>query len=57
MIQTWIVKMMGKIQSIYWSEDDGQDTIDLLKSKEKNVALKEKTGTCKTSHMIVLLIV
>ena len=24
------------------SEDDGQDTIDLLKSKEKNVALKEK---------------
>ena len=37
------------------SEDDGQDTIDLLKSEEKNVALKEKTGTYKTSHMIVLL--
>lgn len=36
-------------------EDDGQDTVDLLKSKEKNVALKEKTGTYKTSHMIVLL--
>ena len=35
------------------SEDDGQDTINLLKSKE-NVALKEKTGICKTSHMIVL---
>ena len=37
------------------SEDDGQDTIDLLKSEEKNVALKEKTVTYKTSHMIVLL--
>ena len=36
-------------------EDDGQDTVDLLKSKEKNVALKEKTGTYNTSHMIVLL--
>lgn len=36
------------------SEDDGQDTINLLKSKEKNVALKEKTGIYKTSHMIVL---
>ena len=35
------------------SEDDGQDTINLLKSKE-NVALKEKTGIYKTSHMIVL---
>ena len=37
------------------SEDDEQDKIDLLRSKEKNVALKEKTGIYKTSHMTALV--
>ena len=54
-----IFRFLSVVDEVYdsdmSSEDDGQDKINLVKSKENNVVLKEKAGIYKASHMIVLV--